>query len=316
MSAPQRSLAAVDPSAVRYPGPWRHADVSANGVRFHVAEAGSGPLVLLLHGFGQLWWSWRHQLEHLPHLGYRAVAVDLRGYGDSDKPPRGYDAFTLADDTSGLIRALGEPSAVVVGTGMGGLTAFNTASVRSRQVRAVVAINAAHPMSLARIRRPRRAAGYRRLLSRARWPWWPERRLAAGHGAGLERVVRHGAGRAWLASADYEDAIERLRDAVTIPGVSHAAVEHLRWIARSPWRADGLRHREALLRQPVTAPVLHIGGEGDRVIPLAMMSEAAQYCSGGYLRHLISGVGHYAAEEAPDRVTELMADFLHGLDAR
>jgi pimeloyl-ACP methyl ester carboxylesterase len=316
VSAPQRSVAAPDPSAVRYPGPWRHIDVSANGVRFHAAEAGSGPLVLLLHGFGQLWWSWRHQLEHLPQLGYRAVAVDLRGYGDSDKPPRGYDAFTLAGDTSGLIRALGEPSAVVVGTGLGGLTAFNTAAIRPQQVRAVVAVNAAHPMSLARMRRPRRAGGYRRLLARARWPWWPERRLAAGNGAGLERIVRQGAGRAWLASADYDDAIGRMRDAVTIPGVSHAALEHLRWISRSPWRSDGLRHREALLRHPVTAPVLHIGGEGDRVIPLAMLSEAAQYCSGGYLRHVISGVGHYAAEESPARVTELMADFLQGLDQR
>ncbi len=301
------------PSAVRYPGPWQHRDISANGVRFHAVEAGTGPLVLMLHGFGQFWWSWRHQLEHLPQLGYRAVAVDLRGYGDSDKPPRGYDAFTLAGDTAGLIRALGEPTAVVAGTGMGGLTAFNTASLRPPQVRAVIAVNSAHPMSLARIRRPRQAGGYRRLLANARWPWWPERRLAAAHGAGLERVIRSGAGRAWMASADYADTIERLRDAITIPGVNHAAIEHIRWIARSPWRSDGLRHREALLRQPSTQRVLHIGGEGDRIIPPAMLAEAVRYCSGGYLRHVISGTGHYAAEEAPGRVTELMADFLREL---
>lgn len=302
-----------DASAVRFAGPWQHRDVSANGIRFHAVEAGTGPLILLLHGFGQFWWSWRHQLEDLPQLGYRAVAIDLRGYGDTDKPPRGYDAFTLAGDTSGLIRALGEPRAVIVGTGIGGLTAFNTASIRPQQVRAVIAVGSAHPMSLARIKRPRRAGGYRRMLTSARWPWWPERRLVSNNGAGLDRIVRSGAGRAWLASADFDHTISKMRQAIRIPGVSHAAMEHLRWITRSPWRSDGLRHREALLRHPTTAPVLHIGGEGDRVIPARMLWDASQYCAGGYQRHLISGIGHYPAEETPDRVTELIADFIHEL---
>lgn len=302
-----------DASAVRYPGPWQHRDISANGIRFHAVEAGTGPLVLLLHGFGQFWWSWRHQLEGLPQLGLRVVAVDLRGYGDTDKPPRGYGAFTLAGDTSGLIRALGEPNAVVVGTGLGGLTAFNTASIRPQQVRAVIAVGSAHPMSLARIKRPRRAGGYRRMLTSARWPWWPERRLTANDGAGLDRIVRAGAGRAWLASADFDEADRRLRHAIRIPGVGHAAMEHLRWISRSPWRSDGLRHREALLRHPTAAPVLHIGGDGDRVVPTAMFDAAVQYCAGGYQRHVIQGIGHYPAEETPDRVTELISDFIREL---
>ena len=313
MSASPGAEPPPDPSAVRFRGPWQHRDVSANGIRFHAVEAGTGPLIVLLHGFGQFWWSWRNQLEALPQLGYRAVAIDLRGYGDTDKPPRGYDAFTLAGDTSGLIRALGEPSAVVVGTGIGGLTAFNTSSIRPQQVRAVVAVGSAHPMSLARIKQTRRAGGYRRMLTSARWPWWPERWLAARDGAGLERIVRNGAGRAWQASADFDEALVHMREAIRIPGVSHAALEHLRWISRSPWRSDGLRHREALLRHPTSVPVLHIAGEGDRVIPSAMFEQAVQYCAGGYQRHTIRGIGHYAAEETPDRVTELIADFVHEL---
>ncbi len=87
----------------------------ANGIRFHVVEGESSqpddptegessqpdrPLVILLHGFGSFWWSWRHQLAGL--TGARVVAVDLRGYGDTDKPPRGYDGWTLAGDTAGL----------------------------------------------------------------------------------------------------------------------------------------------------------------------------------------------------------------------
>jgi pimeloyl-ACP methyl ester carboxylesterase len=68
-------------------GPWTHRDVTANGTRFHLASVGEGPLVLLLHGFPEFWWTWRHQLVALAEAGYRAVAVDLRGYGGSDKPP-------------------------------------------------------------------------------------------------------------------------------------------------------------------------------------------------------------------------------------
>ena len=104
-----------EPSTVRVAGPWTHHEVSANGIRLHIAELGTGPLVLLLHGFPEFWWSWRHQLVGLAGAGLRAVAVDLRGYGDSDKPPRGYDGWTLAGDVAGLIRALGERSAAVVG---------------------------------------------------------------------------------------------------------------------------------------------------------------------------------------------------------
>ena len=92
-------MAPPDPSVVRIDGPWRHLEVHANGIRFHVVEAKSAeasagpvtdrPLVILLHGFGSFWWSWRHQLRGL--TGARVVAVDLRGYGGSDKPPRGYE---------------------------------------------------------------------------------------------------------------------------------------------------------------------------------------------------------------------------------
>ena len=75
-------------SPIHLDGPWAHRSVSANGTRFHVAEAGDGPLVLLLHGFPEFWWTWRQQLVSLPAAGFRAVAADLRGYGGSDKPPR------------------------------------------------------------------------------------------------------------------------------------------------------------------------------------------------------------------------------------
>src|SRR6185312_2186457 len=107
---------------------------------------GSGPLVLLLHGFPQFWWTWRQQLVDLADSGYRAVAPDLRGYGASDKPPRGYDAFTIASDIAGMIRALGARNAVVVGHDLGGLAAWATAALHRSPVRALAVLAAPHPL--------------------------------------------------------------------------------------------------------------------------------------------------------------------------
>ena len=127
-------------AAVQIGGPWQHRSVSANGTRFHAAEAGDGPLVLLLHGFPEFWWTWRHQLAVLPGAGFRAVAVDLRGYGGSDKPPRGYDLVTAAADAAGLVRALGEANAIVVGHGLGGLViTLNRSGVSACTISAVAA---------------------------------------------------------------------------------------------------------------------------------------------------------------------------------
>src|ERR1700761_6721093 len=101
-------MASSADAVVQIGGPWAHRAVSANGTRFHAAEAGDGPLVLLLHGFPEFWWTWRPQLPPLPDARLRAVAVDLRGYGGSDKPPRGYDLVTASADAAGLVRGPGE----------------------------------------------------------------------------------------------------------------------------------------------------------------------------------------------------------------
>src|SRR3982750_1873702 len=111
----------MDESVVLEEGPWTHRFVGANGSRFHVVEAGTGPLVLFLHGFPEFWWAWHDVMTRVADAGFRAVAIDLRGYGASDKPPRGYDGYTMAADVTGLIRALGERSAMIVGCGSGGV---------------------------------------------------------------------------------------------------------------------------------------------------------------------------------------------------
>ena len=111
-------------------GPWRHREIAANGIRFHVAVgeqfAPTRPLILLLHGFGEFWWAWRHQIPALDAAGLSVAAMDLRGYGASDKTPRGYDPHTTAFDVAGVIKSLGFGSGVVVGHDWGGMAAWST----------------------------------------------------------------------------------------------------------------------------------------------------------------------------------------------
>src|SRR5258708_38609854 len=115
-----------------------HRFLSANAIRHHVVEQGSGPLVLLLHGWPEGWYSWRHQLSALAEAGYRAVAPDVRGYGQSDAPAdvAQYRMREMVGDAAGLVDALGEADGVVVGHGWGAASAWQGAVRRPARFRA------------------------------------------------------------------------------------------------------------------------------------------------------------------------------------
>ncbi len=123
--------------------PIEHLTLPVNGIRLHVAVAGDGPLVVLLHGFPELWSAWHHQIAGLAAGGFRVAAPDLRGFGASDAPdsPHAYTVVHCVGDVVGIIRALGERSAVVVGHDWGAPIAWNSALLRPDLVRAVVALN-------------------------------------------------------------------------------------------------------------------------------------------------------------------------------
>ncbi|GHG49225.1 alpha/beta fold hydrolase [Streptomyces griseocarneus] len=123
-----------------------HRFVEVNGVRLHIAEQGSGPLVLLLHGFPECWYSWRHQFGPLAAAGYRVVAPDQRGYARSEQPEDvdAYSLLHLTGDVIGLIHALGEESAVVVGHDWGAPVAWTTALLRPDVVRGVAGLSVPH----------------------------------------------------------------------------------------------------------------------------------------------------------------------------
>jgi pimeloyl-ACP methyl ester carboxylesterase len=111
---------------------WRSQVVDVAGTRLHYVEMGEGPLVLLVHGFPESWYSWRHQLPALAEAGYRAVAIDVRGYGRSSKPLaiEEYRMLRLVADNVGLVAALGEQQAVVVGHDWGAPIAWTSALLR------------------------------------------------------------------------------------------------------------------------------------------------------------------------------------------
>ena len=98
-------------------GDIAHRYIQTNGITMHIAEAGEGPLVILLHGFPELWYSWRHQLPVLAAVGYHAVAPDVRGYGQTDAPQavESYSLLNMTADIVGLLDALGEEKAVLIG---------------------------------------------------------------------------------------------------------------------------------------------------------------------------------------------------------
>ncbi|WP_137725529.1 alpha/beta fold hydrolase [Prescottella subtropica] len=302
-----------DPSTVRFDGPWTHRDIHANGIRIHIAETGpsrpDAPLVVLLHGFGDFWWSWRHQLPAFADAGFRTAAVDLRGYGDTDTPPRGYDGWTLAGDIAGLIRAMGHTTATLIGHADGGLVCWATALLHPRLVTSIGLISSPHPIALkqAVLRDDRQRRALLPTFLDYQVPWRPERRLVRDDGAEIERLLRARSGPAWPTSDEFADVVARLRSAIRIPRVAHSALEYQRWAFRSQFRPDGKRFMTAMDGQ-VRIPVLQVHGELDPYVLPGTIDRSTRWAPGQQL-HRVSGAGHFAHQESPDEVTDALVRF-------
>jgi pimeloyl-ACP methyl ester carboxylesterase len=121
----------------------KHRFIQVNGIKMHLAEQGEGPLIVLAHGWPELWYSWRHVLPALAAAGYHAVAPDMRGYGQTDAPPniQDYTQFQLVGDMVGLVRTLGYEQAVIAGHDLGAMVAHNAAILRSDMVRGVILLS-------------------------------------------------------------------------------------------------------------------------------------------------------------------------------
>ncbi|HET8970978.1 MAG TPA: alpha/beta hydrolase [Candidatus Nanopelagicales bacterium] len=293
-------------------GPWRHREITANGIRFHLAVgsrfAHDRPLALLLHGFGEFWWAWRHQITALDAAGISVAAVDLRGYAATDKTPRGYRQSVTGLDVSAVIRSLGFEAATVVGHDWGGIAAWSTHAYAPEQVSALATIGAPHPL-----RFPWRSMGPG--LAWSQLPILPERMITARAGAYVEWLLRHRT--ATGGSFPTVEEARHYRRALRLWPSPHCALEYLRMFGRDQLRAAGRAYRRALA-VPVEVAVLSVRGSADPLVPASAMLPPPPYAPDPTAhRHLeIDGAGHFPHEESPDAVSGALVAWLTGLAGR
>jgi pimeloyl-ACP methyl ester carboxylesterase len=310
-----------------------HRFVETNGIRMHCVEAGAGPLVVLLHGFPESWHAWRHQFSSLAGAGYRVVAPDLRGYGQTDRPEplEAYDIFQLTGDIVGLVTALREASAVIVGHDWGAWIAAYLALFRPDLFRATVLLSVPYVP--------------RRLVSQSQWEQqaYPgkifyqaalrspmaEQYLQSDIRASLLRGLYTLSG-----EAASEDRFRPARDPG--PPSSPALAKRPTWITdrdvdfleaefKRTGFSGGLNYYRNMDRNwaltpfldgaKILQPMLFIAGEKDPVIEFHKQEFEALETNVPNVKKkvLLPMTGHWTQQEQPDEVNRLLIEFLRSL---
>ena len=312
----------------------QHRFFDVNGIRLHVAESGEGPLVVLLHGFPESWYSWRHQLGALADAGYHVIAPDQRGYGRTDRP-EGIEHYTrlhLVGDVIGLLDLLGEPQAVVVGHDWGSIIAWDTALLRPDRVLGVASLSVPYfprlPVSI-------RAGLVEALGNRVYMQYFQEpgvaeeelerdvrttmRRMLYGWsgdapGNPKEPVVPSGGGfldivddtdrlPGWLNETDLEFYSAEFERTGFSGGLNWYRALDLGWELMAPWHMT-----------PVLPPALYVAGDRDVVVGFPGADDLI-----GGMRTLVpnlvdsvmlEGCGHWTQQERPAEVNDALLNFL------
>ncbi len=320
-----------------------HRIVEANGIRMHIAEQGSGPLILLCHGFPESWYSWRHQLPVLAAAGYHAVAPDMRGYGQTDQPEdiAKYTLLHLVGDMIGLLDALGERSCVIVGHDWGAGVAWNAALMRPDRFRAVVGLSvpfrprgSVRPTTVmpktpeaifyqlyfqepgvaeAELERDPRAT-MRRVLY---WSSGDSPRPTVRVGAGDVGMVPRGGGvlsgreapaalPPWLTEADIDFYAGEFTRAGFRGGLNWYRNIDRNWELLAAWAGAN-----------VTVPALYVVGERDLVLAFRgmdqLLSSLKQFVPNLRQTIILPGCGHWIQQERPTEVNAAVLEFLKAL---
>ncbi|WP_033263017.1 alpha/beta fold hydrolase [Amycolatopsis vancoresmycina] len=299
-----------------------HRTVEVGGLGVHVAEQGTGPLVLLLHGWPETAHSWRHQLGPLAEAGYHVVAPDQRGYGGTGGPadPGQYTILHLVGDVVGLIGALGEREAIVVGHDWGAPVAWHTALLRPDLVRGVAGLSVppavrapAPPLGLLR---QRFGDGFYQLYFQR--PGVAEAEFGADlrttfrkllGGAAADPVVRDGEGfldrftapdplPAWLSDEDVDTAVASFGRSGFTGGLNWYRNIDRNWELLAPWQG-----------RRITPPSLFLCGDGDLTNAFTDRTRIAEAAPG--LRGVIDvpGAGHWVQMERPHEVNSALLEF-------
>ena len=283
---------------------WNERFIVANGLRFHIAEAGpeNAPLVILLHGFPEFCYSWRFQLLGLADHCH-VVAPDLRGYNLSDKPTSGYDIVTLTEDLRSAILELtasgpaDQRVADVVGHDWGGILVWALAIRAPDVVRRLAILNAPHPGTFSRELLHPRQWLHSSYIAFFQFRGVAERAIARDDFAMVRRTLRSAdRERAWLADVD----IQRFVDAIAVPGALHAALEYYRQLPRLVPLLSPLRI--------VVAPTLVLWGELDAYLGVNFLDGLDRWVSDLRIERFPTA-GHWVNQQEPARVNALLDAF-------
>lgn len=272
--------------------------VTANGIRFHLQSDGDGPLLLLLHGFPQTSYMWHHVMPALARSGYRVVAPDMRGIGESSRARRirDYRLRILGDDVAALVAALGEKKAHLIGHDWGGLVAWETAFAHPEVVDRLVIVNAPPVQGWARtVLTSPRQLGRSWYVFMFNLPWLPQWLVTRPRA--MQRLLRPG--------RFTDEEIGIYRDAISRPGAAWAGLAYYRALTR--WFLSDIRR---LRRKKVASPTLVIWGEPDPALGKELTLHLDRYVVGPLRIQYVPDAGHWVIQDFPERFVELVTDFL------
>ena len=279
--------------------------VDVPGLRIHVLAAGPerGPKVVLLHGFPELSESWRGVMERLAAAGFRAIAPDLRGYGKTERPSRGYDIDTLAGDVAGLVRTLGNAPVHLVGHDWGGAIAYHVAANFPELVARLAVVNCPPPLALMRrVLKPDQIWRFWYMFV-FQLPYLPERMLMRSGGWGAAGILKR------FAMHPERLSNEQLRpyreNFATFEG-ARAALAYYRAMFQATRTREG---RKSLARHPkIRAPFRLIWGERDPVFSPRVLDNLERYFEGPVDVRRLPDESHFVHIEAPEQVAALMVE--------
>ena len=280
-------------------GSWQHEYITTNGIKLHYVTQGEGELMLMLHGFPEFWYSWRHQIPEFAK-DFKVVALDLRGYNESDKPSKqsAYVMDEFIKDIEGVIKGLGYDRCVLVGHDWGGAIAWSFAYAHPDMVERLIVLNLPHPAKF--------AEGFRtpqQLLRSAyifffQLPLLPELLLQASDYQPIESAFK---GMAVNKSAFTQADIEAYKNAAAKRGALTATLNYY----RNVWQQGLLSYNWGILE----VPTLMIWGEDDTALGKELTYGTEAYVRDFQIKY-ISNCSHWVQQEQPQLVNQYMREFL------
>ena len=284
-------------------GSWKHEFIISNKVKLHYVTQGEGPLMLILHGFPEFWYSWRHLIPEFAK-SFKVVALDLRGYNDSDKP-QDQSAYVMDEfikDVDGVIKGLGYEQCVLVGHDWGGAIAWNFAYAHPEMVERLIIMNLPHPAKFAEGFRTPQQLLRSSYIFFFQLPWLPELLIQSSDYQAIETAFK---GMAVSKSAFTNADIEAYKDAAAKRGTLTAALNY--------YRNFGQQRTLSLDWSVLEVPTLMIWGENDSALGKELTYGTEAYVRDFRIKY-ISNCSHWVQQEQPQLVNRYMREFLEPLE--